>query len=376
MKLLSLFAVVCFLYQCASDPGDGLVFTHILFRHGERNILTPYGPNDPFADVKTYWPEGYGQLTSEGRRQQYELGEYLAKRYKNLIGENGYHKNNIYVRSTDVDRTLMSAAHTLAGMFPPLGKQAWNKDLGRKWQAIPIHTVPEVDDYVLYTIRPCPKYKTSYKAIFDTPEVEAVDREHAGLFKELTKFTGNPITKMSQIHLLYQTLEIEKSKGLNISQWAKNLVYKGSAMEKLINRKFGFYAKTKEMAKMRPGYLLKEILERFSKKANKTLDPDRSMYIYSAHDTTIAHVLNALNLYSKIWEPHSPPYSACVFFELHRNKGKYHIEIYYKSEQGRDKKPLQPLKLLCGTKCPLDEFYRLYSDIIPTRDYDIECKLN
>lgn len=76
------------------------------------------------------------------------------------------------------------------------------------------------------------------------------------------------------------------------------------------------------------------------------------------------------------FQPHGPTFSACIFFELHRIKGQYHIEIYYKRERGRDKKPLQPLKLLCGTQCPLEEFYRLYSEIIPDRDYDDECKLD
>lgn len=73
-------------------------------------------------------------------------------------------------------------------------------------------------------------------------------------------------------------------------------------MKKLSNIKFEFYSKTKEMAKVKPGYLLKEILERFSKKANGTLEPDRSIYIYSAHDTNIAQILNALHLFSDVWE--------------------------------------------------------------------------
>jgi len=52
----------------------------------------------------------------------------------------------VYVRSTDFDRTLMSAECNLAGLFPPQGSQVWNSEL--RWQPIPVHTVPKKKDYV------------------------------------------------------------------------------------------------------------------------------------------------------------------------------------------------------------------------------------
>lgn len=57
------------------------------------------------------------------------------------------------------------------------------------------------------------------------------------------------------------------------------------------------YTHTNEMKKYRAGFLIKEILDRFKIKSQSLLQPDRSIWIYSAHDTTIVNVLNALNLY-------------------------------------------------------------------------------
>lgn len=57
----------------------------------------------------------------------------------------------LYSRSTDLDRTLMSAEALLSAVFPPSGEQIWNEDI--KWQPIPVHTEPRQDDTVIiYTI--------------------------------------------------------------------------------------------------------------------------------------------------------------------------------------------------------------------------------
>lgn len=48
------------------------------------------------------------------------------------------------------------------------------------------------------------------------------------------------------------------------------------------------------MARLKSGFLFKEILDHFSMKINSTLKPDRSLWVYSAHDITIINLLNSL----------------------------------------------------------------------------------
>ena len=50
------------------------------------------------------------------------------------------------MRSTDFDRTLMSAEANLAGLFPPDGMQRFNPNIS--WQTVPVHTVPIAEDRV------------------------------------------------------------------------------------------------------------------------------------------------------------------------------------------------------------------------------------
>lgn len=65
-----------------------------------------------------------------------------------------------------------------------------------------------------------------------------------------------------------------------------------------------------------------------------------------------------------------------MFFELHKFNGTFHVEIYYKHSRGEDVEPLEPLSVPnCGQRCPLEKLYEVYRDVIPTEDFDTECRL-
>ena len=79
--------------------------------------------------------------------QQHRLGAYLRTRYGSLLNST-YLASEIRVRSTDYDRTLMSAQSNLVGLYPVKS----NSDNGQvPIQPIPIHTVPITEDFVRLT---------------------------------------------------------------------------------------------------------------------------------------------------------------------------------------------------------------------------------
>lgn len=68
-------------------------------------------------------------------------------------------------------------------------------------------------------------------------------------------------------------------------------------MEKMAYFHFAMATNTRQLARLKVGFLIREILERFIMKKDSTLSPNRSIWIYSAHDSTIASLLNSLGLF-------------------------------------------------------------------------------
>lgn len=168
-------------------------------------------------------------------------------------------------------------------------------------------------------------------------------------------------------------------------------------MEYIAQFDYKTYADTPELARLKSGFLLKEMLEHFSQKINGTLKPNRSLWLYSGHDLTILNILNSLGLFEVglsisnmlsfdfIWvchnfmqnfnnfQLHISPYGASLHFELYRNgNGEYYVQLLYRKL--KEEHPV-PMKIpQCGDKCLLDQFYAIYNHILPG-DFEAECRL-
>lgn len=79
-----------------------------------------------------------------------------------------------------------------------------------------------------------------------------------------------------------------------LPEWAAKAM---EPMEYIAKVSHNTYARTPGLARLKCGYLLKEMLEHFTQKINSTLKPDRSVWLYSGHDQTILNVLNSLGVH-------------------------------------------------------------------------------
>lgn len=72
----------------------------------------------------------------------------------------------------------------------------------------------------------------------------------------------------------------------------------GGEFERLTLYAYEQWTALLEMKKLRSGFLLKDILNRFSNKTQSILTPDRSLWMYFAHDFTIFSLLDSLGMFT------------------------------------------------------------------------------
>ncbi|XP_033021812.1 prostatic acid phosphatase-like [Lacerta agilis] len=347
--------------------GRELKYVVLVYRHGDRNPVSTFPTNEVKEDA---WPQGYGQLTTNGMRRQYELGQFIKERYKGFLSDD-YKRNEIYVRSTDYDRTIMSAQANLAGLFPPQGSQIWNTDI--PWQPVPVHTVPRSSEKLLYyPVRAeCQKFGKLLKETFGS---EAVGGQVNGQMEFLGKLAadlGYDVMKLLDFnsHTLwnaYDTLLVQQMNNQPVPPWATDEVM-GTLKNLLafaLNAMFGVH-KREEKSRVQGGLLVKDILDKMTEATQAT--DGRKMLMYSAHDITLAALQVALD----VFKPHLPPYAACHFFELYKeDDGEFAIEMYYQTST--DAPPEQLILPGCEAACPLQKFKELVSPVLP-EDWQAEC---
>lgn len=82
----------------------------------------------------------------------------------------------------------------------------------------------------------------------------------------------------------------------SLPDWAKDF-YPTEASEEIYYLAFTLQAYTPPLARLRIGFLLKEILRHCQRKILNKLEPNYKAFVYSSHDVTVAHVLKGLGLF-------------------------------------------------------------------------------
>jgi len=319
-------------------------------------------PNDPYRDRKN-WPVGFGQLTARGKMMQYHLGQYLRKRYDHFLSPT-YDENDIYVRSSDVDRTLMSAMSNLAGLYPPVKEQEWNPDL--LWQPIPVHTLPLEEDNVISSHANCPRLKKLMEELSSDPTIKDIIAKNDWVFKYLTNHTGAPVTGLLDIDYLYDTLYIEHLYNLTLPEWTHRVF--PDQMKPMTDLSFKLSTWSLQMKRLRGGPLVSSIIDHFQGFIDKT--HGRKMLMYSGHDTTLSSLLNTLGMFDP---PIAPPYASLIMIELFKKNGTYLVSFSYRNDTHVD-----PYKLRlfdCQMECPLEDFKSLTKEFRPEDSWKSECGL-
>lgn len=134
-------------------------------------------PSDSSNGIES-WPGGLSYYGQRGIQQNFHLGELIRKRYQDFLSDE-FKVEEIYVRSSDKDRTLMAAQSTLAGIFP-----------SDKLNPIPVHTIPYEQDRILNDRIKCPTAEQEEQLTYKGDKFTKYEKDNADLFKILGEKSG------------------------------------------------------------------------------------------------------------------------------------------------------------------------------------------
>lgn len=306
---------ICVSTFVVADEKSQLVFSLDLIRHGDR---TPF---KKIPNISYEWKQGLGQLTSKGMRQEYELGVKLRKKYveRYQLLPKGYQSEALYVRSTDFDRTLMSAQSLLLGLYP-LG--TGSTTLPQRYQPIPIHTVSHDHDPLLikFNTQKAQELASAFHESAEWKAKEAVLKKH---FAHWSYVTGMKISSLNDVVSLADALYIYQLNNVSIPILSQNEIKQiiESGYEALI-----MPYKKREIGKEVAAPLLKVIYHYLN---NATQNSTLKYVLLSAHDSTILAIMSAMG--SPLNE--IPPYASIINFSLFKKgEDNYILEITYNNK--------------------------------------------
>ncbi|XP_011699163.1 PREDICTED: testicular acid phosphatase homolog [Wasmannia auropunctata] len=332
-------------------------------RHGDRAPLDTY-PNDLYVNY-TMGPNGWGQLTNEGKRHQYNQGLFLRKRYDNFLGST-YHPDILHLQSTNVDRTKMSGLLEAAGLWKPNEKQTFKSDL--PWQPVTLFYQERQDDTLMLVWNTCPRYTQLRSSVYDLPEVQKVHEDNKQLFAELSNFTGMPIRTFEDVTSLYGTLSAEESMNLTLPKWVKDYYPDKLLPLALYGLQLNTY--NDEFRRLNGGPMLKKFTDDMLAKKGGTLKPERrKMFMYSGHDITVVALLDTMH----IWHNQEPHFNIMTIIELHEDKGEWNVQVFLRNTTSHEPYPM--IIPGCTIKCPLDKFVEILKPMIP-ENWKEECKVD
>ncbi|VDN58494.1 unnamed protein product [Dracunculus medinensis] len=372
-----------------------IIFIANAWRHGDRAPITIY-PTD--VHQEDAWPNGLGELTQRGIVQQYMLGKHIRERYVEHFApflSPTYNHKEIYIRSTDVNRTLISAMANVAGMF---SSDPYNRDRNMSnlmWTPVPIHTVELSTDYIGYYQANCKRADQLFDNIRISDEFKRMVSDNKEFVEFLTNKTGMKVD-FSQIPIIYDIYKTEITHGMQQPAWLNDKVV--SRLYQLSQEYISFaygYKKPKnvELIRLRGGNLLKNLIENMETKLECLANPKEpncqwmkyrkyqgfSVQISSnkfKHDSTMILLFASLNLEDETSKDFSIYNSAIAFETWNRTIDGLAVRVLYKRSNNNMFESVTHKIDGCSHSskyCPLKVFMRRSKIFLPN-DINKECK--
>ncbi|CAH1107431.1 unnamed protein product [Psylliodes chrysocephalus] len=257
----------------------------------------------------------------------------------------------------------MSAASNLAGLYYPTNESTiWKKNL--PWDPIPIHTIPYKDIAVIYPENICPKFEELYNSTLYSSYFKNVLQKHEAITTFIEKKTGWNIEELGYFETLYTVFYIYNMHNSSyLPEWADQIDM--SELNYLAGLHFSIGTFTTEMQRLKIGPFFNNLHNYFDGIINGT---NPKFLMISAHDETIASVLNSYGVY----DYHLPEFAETIIWELYKSANDdVYLRIYNK--KCKDFKELDVKQ--CQHQCSYDKYLEMMQSIsVDSNQWKTECK--
>ena len=298
-----------------TNQENNLYFVFTTFRHGARK---PLAGKDYFGNSNY----SAGALTRYGAIQHLEIGRNYRKRYSNFVNIS-YDKNELYIRSSDVGRTLISTEKELEGFF--------NKTIDRSNIVIArgggyfmnlFHLDPKEQAEMNKYVASCPKRNLdkNYGEIYHKeiiPNVKKCDQMENLGDAGLWMFCDTTLSHYFEYSYCNETYNI-------ISRCSKENIQK---FYDFCVEYYNSFRGWNELGAYMFYMLFQHIFQYMDNYIN-----GRSkirMMMIGGHDVTVAPFMGFLSGLNIIPRTHFPHYACNVVMELRKYGQDFYLEFYY-----------------------------------------------
>ena len=368
---------------CVALYADTLVALLEVCRHGARAPISWY----PWDTGN--WPEGLGQLSPAGMRQHYLNGVEFRNRYitTNPLLSSTYNADEIFVQSTDVNRTIMSAQSQLMGWFPngptlttaqvdnavpPMSLSAAVTEIQETmgldaimddYQPVPIHMQLYDEDTLLLAYDPsvCPgvnQLTADYQA---TAEYQNQTQYYAENWQEQVEAAFGGQIEFEDAAWMGDTLWAEYFHGFPLPEGVSEGMF--DYLVQMMAYANAYLFRNPTGMKLSTMNFFAAVYNYFDMMWQDQSNPLK-FYFYSSHDTNLAAYLTAMQVFDCLTQP-NPPFASTIMFELWGNGNNPYVIVKYNDT---------PLTLpgCGGQQCSLEDF-KTFTDSLQLPNFQEVC---
>lgn len=337
-----------------------LKMLHVVFAHKLyaplQDVSRNNGSEIPRNLTYEYFNYATIDIPNTGKLNMYNLGTYLRKTYDKFLGD-FYTKDVTKMRTAEYPMSILSAQLVNAGLWPPNNQQKWHETLN--WQPLPADYLKLREDTLLMGTH-CPSFQIELKNVLKVTGMSELPKQYSPLFAYLSNNTGIKIEQISDVALLYATLETKADLNQTLPNWAKDIFPHG-AMYNVSMLLYDTLSESQLQKQLNGGTMLKEIAGNLLRYIQGVIPHSRKIMLYSGNDRNVAGLLKSMDT----WSPHIPNEAAAVIFEMYHDNvtNTHYVKIKYYTGTDGDTIPLKIRN--CTEMCSLKTFLNAYFDLMP-----------